>query len=148
MKAVIFGPLLSLPSLPLNGLAFRAPDKCVLWILLLSPSNFWVPIFEGSTVLKNESSDFWPIAVLNSGVHLTEPNIRYLNCKGSAFPLPSKNLAPLTEGLCLPLCNKEATKTKDENELLLADIMLSANQLTYEDICADREALDKLAKKH
>ena len=153
MKKLQSSPIALSPESSLKWLSFSSSGQvCIMdsdfVVRLLSPSNFWVPIFEGSTVLKNESSDFWPIAVLDSGVHLTEPKIRYLNCKGSAFPLPSKNLVPLTEGLCLPLCNKEATKTKDDNELLLADIMLSAKQLTSEDICADREALDKLARKH
>uniref|UniRef100_A0AC34F1C8 Minichromosome loss protein Mcl1 middle region domain-containing protein n=1 Tax=Panagrolaimus sp. ES5 TaxID=591445 RepID=A0AC34F1C8_9BILA len=117
-------------------------------VRLLSPSGFWVPIFEGSTVLKNETNGFWPIAVLDTSVHLTEPKIRYLLCKGNEFPLPSKNLAPTTVELSIPLCNKEVTKTKDENDLILTDLMFSAKQLTSENMTADREEMDKLVKKH
>uniref|UniRef100_A0AC35GCU0 Minichromosome loss protein Mcl1 middle region domain-containing protein n=1 Tax=Panagrolaimus sp. PS1159 TaxID=55785 RepID=A0AC35GCU0_9BILA len=117
-------------------------------VRLLSPSDFWVPIFEGSIVIKSETNGFWPIAILDTSAHLTEPKIRYLLVKGNEFPLPSKNLAPITVGLSIPLCNKEATKTKDENDLILNELMFSAKQLTSENMGADREEMDKLVKKH
>lgn len=75
-------------------------SDCVLRLLV--PTGCWVPIFLGSSVLKNAEADIiWPICVME------KPNqqLRYVYCKGSRYPLATKNLAPVTVPWSLPVAS-------------------------------------------
>lgn len=70
-------------------------------------SGIWLPIFEGSNVLKNEGDGFWPIAVLDANVHVAQPQMRYLLCRGRTYPKAgAKGLSPITMPWQVPLCPK------------------------------------------
>lgn len=104
-------PIAMSPESSLSWLCFSTGGQiCIMdsdfVVRRLAPSNFWIPIFEGSIVLKSEDHSFWPIAVLDSDSHLIEPKMRFLICKSNAFPIPSKKLVPITEKWDLPLCDK------------------------------------------
>lgn len=114
----------------------------------LTPSNFWIPIFEGSSALKSEEHAFWPIAVLDSDSHLLEPKMRYLVCKSCSFPIPSKKLVPLTDKWDLPLCDKESGRTALEGDLMRNELVYSASKLAKSLGQGNSTDIAKLAKEH
>ncbi|VDL74978.1 unnamed protein product [Nippostrongylus brasiliensis] len=90
-------------------------------INLLTPSGFWIPIFDGKLETTNKSDAIWPIAVTEG----RQRQIRYLYCKGSKHPLVAVKMAPLIAPWALPYCTAESDKSKLEQELFLNELQQS-----------------------
>ncbi|EYC11957.1 hypothetical protein Y032_0049g1871 [Ancylostoma ceylanicum] len=90
-------------------------------IRLLSPSGFWVPIFDGSSETSSKSDAIWPIAVTEG----RQKQIRYLYCKGSKHPLVAVKMAPLIAPWAMPYCALESDKSKLEQDLFLNELQQS-----------------------
>ncbi|KAK6754484.1 hypothetical protein RB195_013470 [Necator americanus] len=87
-------------------------------IRILSPSGFWVPIFDGSSETSSKSDAIWPIAVTEG----RQKQIRYLYCKGSKHPLFAVKMAPLIVPWTLPYCAPDSDKSKLEQDLFLNEL--------------------------
>uniref|UniRef100_A0A0K0DGU8 Mcl1_mid domain-containing protein n=1 Tax=Angiostrongylus cantonensis TaxID=6313 RepID=A0A0K0DGU8_ANGCA len=74
-------------------------------INLLTPSGFWLPIFDGGSEITSKSDAIWPIAVIEGG----QCQIRYLSCKGSKYPLVAVKMTPHIAHWRLPYCAPELT---------------------------------------
>ncbi|KAJ1357951.1 hypothetical protein KIN20_016227 [Parelaphostrongylus tenuis] len=88
---------------------------------LLTPSGFWLPIFDGSSEIASKSDALWPIAVIEGG----QCQIRYLYCKGSKYPLVAVKMPPYVAHWILPYCAPESDKSKLEQELFLNELQQS-----------------------
>ncbi|KAI1721039.1 minichromosome loss protein, mcl1, middle region domain-containing protein [Ditylenchus destructor] len=85
--------------------------------------GFWIPIFLGMDVLKEESDDsVWPISVIETPT----AQFRYAYCKRLKYPLPSKNIVPVTVPWCIPMVNQESERSKLESQLLTNEVVQSA----------------------
>ncbi|RCN31238.1 hypothetical protein ANCCAN_22987 [Ancylostoma caninum] len=108
-------------------------------IRLLSPSGFWMPIFDGSSETSSKSDAIWPIAVTEG----RQKQIRYLYCKGSKHPLVAVKMAPLIAPWAMPYCAPESDKSKLEQDLFLNELQQS------EAICSGSSSeLVELASGH
>ncbi|KHJ79705.1 hypothetical protein OESDEN_20640 [Oesophagostomum dentatum] len=99
-------------------------------IRLLSPSGFWLPIFDGSAETSSKSDAIWPISVTEG----RQRQIRYLYCKGSKHPLIAVKMAPLIAPWSMPYCAPvgflllycyDSDKSKLEQELFLNELRQS-----------------------
>ncbi|EGT55296.1 hypothetical protein CAEBREN_19037 [Caenorhabditis brenneri] len=89
---------------------------------VLSAPGFWVPIFQGSSVLRGLSDGIFPIG-------LTVKEFRYIYCRGSRSPIVNGINAPTTVEWKVPFCQPESNRTGMEqalfmNELAIADTIL------------------------
>ncbi|KAE9412207.1 hypothetical protein Angca_002995, partial [Angiostrongylus cantonensis] len=87
-------------------------------INLLTPSGFWLPIFDGGSEITSKSDAIWPIAVIEGG----QCQIRYLSCKGSKYPLVAVKMTPHIAHWRLPYCAPESDKSKLEQELFFNEL--------------------------
>ncbi|VDO25539.1 unnamed protein product [Haemonchus placei] len=95
-------------------------------VSLLTPSGFWIPIFNGNSETMNKSDAIWPIAVVDG----RQRQIRYLHCKGSNYPLIAVKMAPLIAPWALPYCAPESDKSKLEQELFFNELQQSEARTT------------------
>lgn len=94
------------PKSKLEWVSFSSAGNIVMMdskfiVRLLSNVGVWNPILDGETLLKNPEDAIWPIAVRE----FPGPQIRYLYCKTSRYPKPTKNLSPSIDTWKLPLCS-------------------------------------------
>lgn len=61
----------------------------------------WMPIYDFSGVVKSKSDGIWPIGI----VERPDPEIRYIHCKGTTYPLVPSRPVPLMVKWQIPLCN-------------------------------------------
>ncbi|CAJ0939498.1 unnamed protein product, partial [Mesorhabditis belari] len=98
-------------------------------VRLLSPSDLWIPIFDGAARLMSISDSIWPISIIET----PKCEIRYAYCRGSKVPLMEMRLVPTTDKWELPVCDKGSDKTKLEGELLLNELKMTLNGIVGED---------------
>ncbi|UMM35180.1 hypothetical protein L5515_007923 [Caenorhabditis briggsae] len=93
---------------------------------VLSAPGLWVPVFQGSSILRNPSDGIFPIV-------MTTKEFRYIYCRGSKYPIVNGVNAPTTTEWKVPFCQPESVRTEMEhnlflNELSLADAILERNE--------------------
>lgn len=114
----------------LDWLAYSSQGKLAVMdsaynVHILSAPGLWVPVFQGSSVLRGVSDGIFPVCI-------TTKEFRYIYCRGSRSPLVNGINAPTTVEWKLPFCQPEKGRTELEhslflNELLLADAILEGD---------------------
>ncbi|KAI1729560.1 minichromosome loss protein, mcl1, middle region domain-containing protein [Ditylenchus destructor] len=113
--------------------------------LYSTSEGFWIPIFLGMDVLKEESDDsVWPISVIETPT----AQFRYAYCKRLKYPLPSKNIVPVTAPWCIPMVNQESDRSKLECQLLINEIVQSAVRSTDECVSNANVEIGQLEKNY
>ncbi|EFP08944.1 hypothetical protein CRE_18086 [Caenorhabditis remanei] len=114
----------------MDWLAYSSQGKLAVMdsaynVHVLSAPGLWVPVFQGSSILRAKSDGIFPLA-------LTAKEFRYIYCRGSRSPIVSGINAPTTIEWKVPFCQPESARTEMEqnlflNELSLADAILERN---------------------
>uniref|UniRef100_A0A7E4VRI4 Mcl1_mid domain-containing protein n=1 Tax=Panagrellus redivivus TaxID=6233 RepID=A0A7E4VRI4_PANRE len=130
--AVAVSPEASLAWLNVSTAGHVITMDSLFVVRTLLPAGVWMPIFQGSTVIKNKSDGFWPVAVLDSGAHLIQPKMRYVVCRGSNYPSVSKNLVPITVPWDVPIVQKDEKTTPEEHKLIVSEAILASQQGTVD----------------
>uniref|UniRef100_A0A915Q7P5 Minichromosome loss protein Mcl1 middle region domain-containing protein n=1 Tax=Setaria digitata TaxID=48799 RepID=A0A915Q7P5_9BILA len=85
---------------------------------ILSSNGIWIPIYDFSCNLISKSDHIFLISFMD----YPQCEVRYIYCRGMAYPLVESRLVPTIAKWQLPLCNQDSEKSKLEEKLLLAEI--------------------------
>uniref|UniRef100_A0A1I7V4Q7 WD_REPEATS_REGION domain-containing protein n=1 Tax=Caenorhabditis tropicalis TaxID=1561998 RepID=A0A1I7V4Q7_9PELO len=99
---------------------------------VLSAPGFWVPIFQGSTVLRGVSDSLFPVG-------LTDKEFRYIYCRGSRTPVMNGVNAPTTVAWKVPFCQPESLRTDMEHTLFIKELALADTILEKNGRCSTTE---------
>uniref|UniRef100_A0A8R1HVH1 Mcl1_mid domain-containing protein n=1 Tax=Caenorhabditis japonica TaxID=281687 RepID=A0A8R1HVH1_CAEJA len=98
----------------------------------LSAPGLWVPVFQGSSVLRAPSDGIFPVG-------MTAKEFRYIYCRGCRSPLVAGINAPATVAWKFPFCQLENPRTDMEHSLFLNELFLADAILDKDDHRASEE---------
>ncbi|CAI5453215.1 unnamed protein product [Caenorhabditis angaria] len=104
-------------------------------------SGLWTPIFDGSSILRSQSDGIFPIGIADNDAKKI-PELRYIYCRGTKYPLVSGINAPTIVPIKIPFCQPESERSKLEHELYWNELAMAES--IQEDDLRSVEVLDKL----